>query len=138
MPRGSPDTLALVRRFIGVPYLWGGRTPFGFDCSGLAQAFYGFMGVNIPRDADQQFQAGAPVVGAPQPGDLLYFGESREDARRPITHVAISLGGDEMIHANGAAWGVSYNSLNPDSPLYRAWLRENLVGVKRFRLKTNR
>lgn len=133
---GIAFTLNLIQRFVGVPYLWGGRTPFGYDCSGLAQAFWGFMGVNLPRDADQQFRAGAPVEGVFKPGDLLFFGERRADQpstrHASITHVAISLGGDEIIHANGSAWGTSYNSLNPDSPIYRPWLRENLVGVRRY------
>jgi gamma-D-glutamyl-L-lysine dipeptidyl-peptidase len=129
---GIAYTLNLLRRFIGIPYLWGGRSPFGYDCSGLAQTFLGILGVSAPRDADQQFAAAIPVTGAPQPGDLLFFGSQREDARRPITHVAISLGSDEIIHANGAAWGVSINSLDPTSTIYNAWLRENLVGVGRF------
>jgi cell wall-associated NlpC family hydrolase len=95
-----------------------------------------FLGLHAPRDADQQFQAGVPVEETPLPGDLLFFGESGE--RRSlrfanITHVAISLGGTEFIHANGAAWGVSYNSLEPGSPRYRAWLHDHLVGVRRFR-----
>ncbi|MBN2551027.1 MAG: alpha/beta fold hydrolase [Anaerolineales bacterium] len=133
---GIAFTLDLIRRFVGVPYLWGGRTPFGYDCSGLAQAFWGFMGVSLPRDADQQYRAGVPVEGVYEPGDLLFFGERRPDqlsARHAcITHVAISLGGDEIIHANGSAWGTSYNSLNPSSPIYRPWLRDNLIGVRRY------
>ncbi len=133
---GIAGTLKLMQRFIGVPYLWGGRTPFGYDCSGLAGAFYYFMGVRIPRDADQQCSAGIPVEGEPLPGDLLFFGESVDDVQSAriaaVTHVGISLGGGEIIHANGAAWGVSYNSLDPQSPIYRAWLSDNLVGVRRF------
>lgn len=131
---GITRTLALIRRFVGIPYMWGGRTPFGYDCSGLAQAFYGFMGISIPRDSDQQFQAGIPVDGEPQPGDLLFFGEHPNgENHRLITHVAISLGGKEMIHANGTAWGISYNSLNEEHPLYREWLHHNLVGMRRYR-----
>ncbi len=129
---GIAQALKVMRGFVGTPYLWGGRTPFGFDCSGFAQAFWGFMGVVIPRDADQQFAAGVPVAGAPQPGDLLYFGGSGADAPRSISHVAISLGGSEVIHANGATGNVAYNSLDPEQPRYRAWLREHLVGVRRF------
>jgi pimeloyl-ACP methyl ester carboxylesterase len=132
---GIAFTLALIRRFAGAPYLWGGRTPFGFDCSGLAQTFWGFMGVALPRDADQQFRAGAPVQGEPQPGDLLFFGDpADESAFTPlnITHVAISLGGSEFIHANIAAGGVSYNSIAPHASNYRPWLREHLIGVRRF------
>jgi len=132
---GIAFTLALIRRFTGVPYLWGGRTPFGFDCSGLAQTLWGFMGVALPRDADQQFRAGTPVQGEPRPGDLLFFGDpADENAFTPlkITHVAISLGGSEFIHANTAAGGVSYNSIAPGAPSYRPWLREHLIGVRRF------
>jgi len=134
---GIAVTLDRVRCFVGTPYLWGGRSPFGYDCSGLAQAFYQFMGVSIPRDADQQFTAGVPVEGAPQPGDLLYFGGDDGDLIDPrhahITHVAVSLGGDEIIHANGTTWNIAYNSLDPASPIYRAWLKEHLVGIRRFR-----
>jgi cell wall-associated NlpC family hydrolase len=130
--RGIDFTLDLIRRFVGIPYLWGGRSPYGFDCSGLAQTFASFLGVQIPRDADQQQQAASPVHGTPQPGDLLFFGSQDDRARRPITHVGISLGSDEIIHANGSAWGVSYNSLNPAAEDYRPWLRENLVSVGRF------
>jgi cell wall-associated NlpC family hydrolase len=131
---GIAFTLRLIRRFVGVPYLWGGRAPFGFDCSGLAQTFWGFMGIAIPRDADQQFRAGASVEGVARAGDLLFFGEESELSQRyeQITHVAISLGGDEFIHANAAAWGVSYNSFDPAAPNYRAWLREHLAGIRRF------
>jgi pimeloyl-ACP methyl ester carboxylesterase/cell wall-associated NlpC family hydrolase len=133
---GIAFTLKLVQKFIGVPYLWGGRTPYGYDCSGLAGIFWRFLGVNLPRDADQQFRAGSPVEETPAPGDLLFFGERQEDVSdsryESITHVAISLGGDRMIHANGTAWGVSYNSLDPSSPEYRAWLRDHLMGVRRY------
>ena len=142
---GIQTALNLIRRCAGVPYLWGGRSPFGFDCSGLAQTFVRFLGAQAPRDADQQYQAGNPVWGnPPQPGDLLFFGEDAvvdddvvDDQAAlgrfaRITHVAISLGGDEFIHANGSAWAVSYNSLDPASPIYRAWLHEHCVGARRF------
>ncbi len=134
--KGIAYTLDLIRRFIGTPYQWGGCSPFGYDCSGLAQAFYAFMGVKIPRDADQQFSAGKLIDGTPRPGDLLFFGgddDDLENARyQRITHVAVSLGGDEMIHANGGSWNIAYNSLHPDSPIYRADLRESFVGARRF------
>jgi cell wall-associated NlpC family hydrolase len=129
---GIDFTLRLMQRFIGVPYHWGGRTPFGFDCSGLSQTFLSFLGVSAPRDASQQFLAGVPVEGARQPGDLLFFGETLKNKRVKVTHVAISLGGDEIIHANGVTWNTAYNSLDPQSPIYRGWLRSTLVGVRRF------
>lgn len=133
-PGGIEIALQAIRRFIGVPYLWGGRTPFGYDCSGLAQAFHAFLGCSIPRDADQQFRAARPVESEPRPGDLLFFG--RHDPFSPryasINHVAISLGGSEIIHANGTSWSVAYNSLDPLSPIYRAALVESLAGIGRF------
>jgi cell wall-associated NlpC family hydrolase len=139
--RPSPDedgiraVIDLFRRFVGVPYQWGGRTPFGFDCSGLAGTFWEFLGVRLKRDADQQFAQGTPVAaGDYLPGDLLFFGEPRDvdDPGRAITHVAISLGGDDILHANGTTWSTAYNSLKEGHPLYRPWLRDNLVGVRRY------
>ncbi|HZY41054.1 MAG TPA: alpha/beta fold hydrolase, partial [Anaerolineae bacterium] len=134
---GIAATLDRIRRLVGTPYLWGGRSPFGYDCSGLAQTFYRFMGVSIPRDADQQCAFGPPVEGTPQPGDLLFFGGDDDGLIDPrhahITHAAISLGGDEIIHANGTTWNIAYNSLDPASPIYRAWLQDHLAGVRRFR-----
>lgn len=133
---GIAFTLEQIKRFIGVPYLWGGCTPFGYDCSGLVTAFYGFMGLDLPRDADQQFTVGRRLDGAYQPGDLLFFGHpdpDQPDSRlNAITHVAISLGGDEFIHANGATWSTAYNSLNPAQPLYRPDLAGKLMGARRY------
>ena len=134
-PESITQTLGLLRRFIGIPYLWGGRTPYGYDCSGLSGTFYAFMGVTIPRDADQQFRSGLQIEGEPQPGDLLFFGDDDEEAEAGfhITHVAISLGEGDFIHANEMDWGISYNSFDPASVRYRAWLREHYRGARRFR-----
>jgi gamma-D-glutamyl-L-lysine dipeptidyl-peptidase len=133
---GIAFTLDRIKSFVGIPYMWGGRSPYGYDCSGLAQTFWAFMGVQIPRDADQQFRAGKIVKGTPRPGDLLFFGGDDSDlveARHErITHVVISLGGDELIHANGGSWSIATNSLNPASPIYRPDLRESLVGARRY------
>ena len=134
--KGIARTLDLMGRFIGVPYLWGGETPFGYDCSGFAQTTLEFMGLSVPRDADQQFLAGQPVEGEPQPGDLLFFSSNSEDAaihrHASITHVAVSSGGTGFIHSTGYVWGVTRNSLDASSPIYRAWLKEHLAGVRRF------
>lgn len=137
-PNAAGITFALerIRPFVGTPYMWGGRSPYGYDCSGLAQTFWAFMGVPIPRDADQQFRVGKIVKGTPRPGDLLFFGGDDSDLsvarHQHITHVAISLGGDEMIHANGGSWNIACNSLNPASPICRADLRDSLAGVRRY------
>lgn len=141
---GIARTLDLCRRFMGVPYSWGGRTPYGFDCSGLAGTFYSYLGIDIPRDADQQFRSGEVVEGTPQPGDLLFFGEIPDNnipgpdlsgfAPKPtITHVTISLGGLDFIHANGSNWGINCNSMDPKSPVYDQWHKDNYRGARRFR-----
>jgi pimeloyl-ACP methyl ester carboxylesterase/cell wall-associated NlpC family hydrolase len=135
--QGIASTLDLIRRFTGIPYLWGGRSSFGYDCSGLAQAFYAFMGVAIPRDADQQCRDALPVEGQPEPGDLLFFGNpgkgSENERYGQVTHVAISFGGTEYIHAKGGAMGITTNSFDLLSPVYNAYLKEHLLAVGRFR-----
>lgn len=131
-PAGIATALDLVRALLGVPYLWGGRTPFGIDCSGLSQTFYGLLGVNIPRDADQQFRAGEPVTGTPEPGDLYFFGYPGEERPR-VTHVGIALGDDGFIHATGRTWCVTINHFIPEAPDYNVWLHTHCLGVRRFR-----
>lgn len=108
----EPDRARLVqraKRFLGIPYLWGGTTPKGFDCSGLVKRVFLMEGVPLPRDADQQALAGIPLpkehLDGPASGDLLFFGEGGK-----VGHVAISLGTGLFIHAYGE---VRINSLVP-------------------------
>lgn len=140
---GIAKVLDWCKRFLGVPYLWGGRTPYGYDCSGLAGTFWACLGVDIARDADQQFAQGEAVEGALEPGDLVFFGEIPADPlpgpddrgyvrHARITHVGISLGGDAFLHANGARWGISIQSFDPASPVFDTWLKENYRGARRY------
>jgi hypothetical protein len=101
-PRRPGHMVKTARLFQGAPYLWGGVTPWGCDCSGLVQTVFAQNGVMLPRDARDQFRAlrgsGLNPEGLPhKPGDLLFFGPTK----RNITHVAISVGGDAFIHAYG-------------------------------------
>jgi cell wall-associated NlpC family hydrolase len=81
----------------GVPYVWGGESPSGYDCSGLVQAAYRTAGVSLPRTAQEQFDAGPhlPASAQPQPGDLVFFGTSTSN----VTHVGIVVDGGEMVDA---------------------------------------
>jgi len=91
-------TIAHAKRFVGLPYLWGGVSTFGFDCSGFVQMLCRRRGVTLPRDARLQihWDGFLPVEKTGwRPGDLLYFGKSLER----ITHTGMYLGGGMMIHS---------------------------------------
>jgi cell wall-associated NlpC family hydrolase len=98
--------VADAKRLTGVYYLWGGASPFGLDCSALAQLTHRLSGYTLPRDAYMQFASPAAKVVEPpfQPGDLLFF--HGETNKHRITHVGISIGGWDMIHASRARNGV--------------------------------
>lgn len=92
-----PEAIELGKRFMGVPYLWGGRSSFGFDCSGFTQMLVRSRGIEMPRDADLQaaWKGVSPVERADlQPGDLLFFGSSMKD----ITHTGMYIGEGQFIH----------------------------------------
>lgn len=93
------------RRMIGVPYLWGGTSGNGIDCSGLVRLLHRWIGVDsIPRDADMQHAAAKPVQPPFEVGDLLFF--RGEESENKITHVGMSLGEWKMIHSSRSRNGV--------------------------------
>jgi cell wall-associated NlpC family hydrolase len=96
-PLTIPESIELAKRFLGLPYLWGGRSSFGFDCSGFTQMILHERGFNMPRDADQQ-AAWSGVVPVErndlQPGDLLFFGSSLKN----ISHTGMYIGDGQFIH----------------------------------------
>lgn len=91
--------VAVAAKFLKFPYLWGGKSVFGIDCSGFTQQVFGMCGHQLPRDAYQQVALGQEVhfVEQTQPSDLAYF--SNDEGR--ITHVGIVLEGQKIIHAHG-------------------------------------
>jgi cell wall-associated NlpC family hydrolase len=95
MPRTASSVLASARTFLGRPYLWGGRSGFAVDCSGFTSLVFAAHGRTIPRDADDQANAGAAAaLSALRPADLLFFRSGGA-----VTHVGFYLGSGRMLHA---------------------------------------
>jgi len=95
-PKTLPEILAFSKKFIGLPYTWGGTSSYGYDCSGFIQMLFKEMGILLPRNSRDQAQSSLLVPVAKDgmlPGDLIFFGESR------ITHVGLYLGNGEVIYS---------------------------------------
>ncbi len=123
----APERWA-IEHFAGAPYLWGGVTPSGVDCSGLVQTTFAARGIALPRDSAQQAECGMAVpLDAGRPGDLLFF---RGELGRRITHVAFAGDADTLVHSSVA---VGETVVEPWLPGTRAAsLRERLVAVRRL------
>lgn len=131
-PARGESVARTARLWLGAPYLWGGVTMAGVDCSGFTQAVMWMHGVALPRDSAFQEGKGASIPVEPgfdalRPADLLYFAAPGE----PVRHVAMSLGGSVIIHAAVSNGGVQIDDLAGDTPLERD-LRAMFVSARRM------
>jgi hypothetical protein len=129
------NILHTAKSFIGIPYLWGGTSVKGFDCSGFTKTVYFLNGLILPRDASQQVRIGTTVETSNGfenllPGDLLFFGSKGDTNKKErISHVAIYLGNKEFIHASGR---VRINSLDSTKENFSEYRFKTFVRAKRI------
>lgn len=123
-------------QLLGVPYLWGGTSTKGFDCSGFTKQVYLMHGIVLPRDASLQAMQGESVdtgddFGNARPGDLLFFVSKATDENpvERVTHVAIYMGEKRFIHASDS---VRIGSFDPPDPLYDAFNANRYSLAKRY------
>ena len=111
------------KQFMGVPYVWGGETPSGFDCSGFTQYVMKQNGITIPRTAAEQFATGTPVDKSNlKAGDLVFFTTYKPGA----SHVGFYMGNDQFLHASSANNKVTISSLS------EAYYTEKYIGARRY------
>ncbi len=127
------DGESLVRTalgFTGIPYLWGGASVNGFDCSGFVKTVYLMCGIVLPRNAREQILCGSDVpydIDLMQPGDLVFYGSRASDGSiRSVSHVAMYIGNGRIIHSSQL---VRVNSIVPGSDGYYG---REAVGVRRL------
>lgn len=132
----SPDNLiSTAKQMMGVPYLWGGTSVKGVDCSGFTKTIYYLNGQIIPRDASQQVNEGELVDTDKnwdklQVGDLLFFGEkATADKKEKVVHVGMWIGNGEFIHSRGR---VRISSFDPGNPNYDEYELNRYLRTKRI------
>ncbi len=122
----SADRNAIIatgQKYMGVPYVWGGATPAGFDCSGFTQYVMKQNGITIPRTAAEQFAAGSPVDKANlQVGDLVFFTTYKPGA----SHVGFYMGDGKFLHASSGAKEVTVSKLD------EKYYTERYIGARRY------
>jgi peptidoglycan DL-endopeptidase CwlO len=118
-PSQYTGVVGIAMQYLGVPYVWGGASPSGFDCSGLVMYVYAQVGVSLPHYTGAQWQMGVPVAYSDlEPGDLVFFDG--------LGHVGIYIGGGEFIHAPHTGDVVRIDSLS------EAWYAANYDGARRI------
>jgi cell wall-associated NlpC family hydrolase len=122
--KSTQDIISTAYLFLNSPYLWGGKSPFGVDCSGFTQIVYKLNGYKLPRDAYQQVELGSPLnfVEEAEAGDLAFF----DNEEGKIVHVGILLDHERIIHASGSVRidrFDHYGIFNSDTKKYSHTLR---------------
>ncbi|MFH1851717.1 MAG: C40 family peptidase [Candidatus Neomarinimicrobiota bacterium] len=140
---GEPQAASIIRdarRYIGLPYLWGGTSSKNFDCSGFTKTVFFLNGVILARDASQQVFTGHAIdtengFDQLEPCDLLFFGKAATDSTRErITHVGLYLGDTEFIHASGL---VKINSLDPARANFNQYRFDTFIRARRILTSLN-
>ena len=116
---GRRQVIGIAMQYLGVPYVWGGMSPSGFDCSGLVAYAYAQIGVSLPHHAASQYGYGVPVSRDQlQPADLVFF--------NGLGHMGMYIGGGQFIHAPHTGDVVKISSL------YESWYASTWVGARRI------
>jgi len=117
-PSQYTGVVGIAMRYLGVPYVWGGASPAGFDCSGFVAYVYGQVGVSLPHYTGAQWNVGVPVARSDlQPGDLVFFDG--------LGHVGLYIGGNAFIHAPHSGTVVQISSMS-------GWYADTYVGARRI------
>lgn len=129
----ADNLIAFGRTLLGSPYLWGGTSTKGIDCSGFVKTIYFTGGVILKRDASSQYLYGEEIsiensLDSLAPGDLLFFGRIRNGKKR-VGHTGMYIGDTEVIHSSGM---VKINSLDSTRVNFSNYLSSTLLGAKRF------
>lgn len=131
----ADNLVATSKTLMGVPYLWGGTSTKGMDCSGFTKTIYFLNGMVIPRDASQQVHTGKPIDSTGnfehlEKGDLLFFGTKATDStKEKVVHVGMWIGGNEFIHSSEM---VRVSSMDPDAKNFDEWNRNRYLRTKRI------